>query len=171
MNRLPSIVRQHLAALRMLLVFTVICGIIYPVVMWGVAQAAFRDQADGSLVTYNGKVVGSSLLCQEFVDAKGNPLPTARSRPRPRARWPRLVTAGSRSRPRERRPHPQEARSCRQPRARRADPLAPRTCQLVRQPAAPRPAAHSQAPPKPSTRCQRPRPQSPRPSLPPLPVG
>ena len=75
MNRLPSIVRQHLAALRLLLAFTVICGIIYPVFMWGVAQAAFKNQADGSLVTYNGKVVGSSLLCQEFVDAKGNPLP------------------------------------------------------------------------------------------------
>ena len=43
--------------------------------MVGVAQVAFKNQADGSLVTYNGKVVGSSLLCQEFVDAKGNPLP------------------------------------------------------------------------------------------------
>ena len=75
MNRLPSLVRQHIAAFRMLLVFTVLCGIVYPVVMWGVAQAAFKNQADGSLVTYNGKVVGSSLLCQEFVDAKGNPLP------------------------------------------------------------------------------------------------
>jgi len=74
MNRLPSIVRQHLAALRLLLAFTVICGIIYPVFMWGVAQAAFKNQADGSLVTYNGKVVGSSLLCQEFVNAKGDPL-------------------------------------------------------------------------------------------------
>ena len=36
---------------------------------------AFRDQADGSLVTYKGQVVGSSLLCQEFVNAKGDPLP------------------------------------------------------------------------------------------------
>jgi potassium-transporting ATPase KdpC subunit len=75
MNRLPSLVRQHIAALRILLVFTVICGIAYPVVMWGVAQVAFKNQADGSLVTYNGKVVGSSLLCQEFVNAKGDPLP------------------------------------------------------------------------------------------------
>jgi K+-transporting ATPase ATPase C chain len=75
MNRLPSFVRQYLAALRMLAVFTVICGIIYPVVMWGVAQAAFRNQADGSLVTYKGQVVGSSLLCQEFVDSHGKPLP------------------------------------------------------------------------------------------------
>jgi K+-transporting ATPase ATPase C chain len=75
MNRLPSLLRQHIAAFRMLLAFTVLCGIIFPVVMWGVAQAAFKNQADGSLVTANGKVVGSSLLCQEFVDAKGNPLP------------------------------------------------------------------------------------------------
>jgi K+-transporting ATPase ATPase C chain len=75
MNRLPSLLRQHIAAFRALLAFTVLCGIIYPVVMWGVAQAAFKNQADGSLVTYKGQVVGSSLLCQEFVDAKGNPLP------------------------------------------------------------------------------------------------
>src|ERR1700722_7195366 len=75
MNRLPSLLRQHIAAFRMLLAFTVLLGIIFPVVMWGVAQAAFKNQADGSLVTSNGKVVGSSLLCQEFVDAKGNPLP------------------------------------------------------------------------------------------------
>jgi potassium-transporting ATPase KdpC subunit len=75
MNRLPSSLRQYIAALRMLLVFTVICGIVYPVVMWGVAQAAFKNQADGSLVSVNGKVVGSSLICQEFVDSKGNPLP------------------------------------------------------------------------------------------------
>jgi len=75
MNRLPSIVRQHIAALRALLLFTVICGIIYPLVMLGVSQVAFHHQANGSLVSYQGKVVGSSLLCQEFVDAKGNPLP------------------------------------------------------------------------------------------------
>jgi potassium-transporting ATPase KdpC subunit len=75
MNRLPVIVRQHLAAFRALLVFTVICGFIYPLVTLGVSQLAFHNQANGSLVSYNGKVVGSSLLCQEFVDAKGNPLP------------------------------------------------------------------------------------------------
>jgi len=75
MNRLPSWIRQHIAALRGLLVFTVLCGIIYPVVMWGVAQVAFHHQANGSLVSYQGRTVGSSLLCQEFTDAKGNPLP------------------------------------------------------------------------------------------------
>ena len=74
-NRLPSLIRQHIAAFRALLVFTVLCGIVYPVVMFGVAQVAFHGQANGSLVSYQGKVVGSSLLCQEFTDAKGNPLP------------------------------------------------------------------------------------------------
>jgi K+-transporting ATPase ATPase C chain len=75
MNRLPSIVRQHIAALRLLLVFTALTGIIYPVFMWGVAQGVFHNQANGSLVSYHGRIIGSSLLCQEFVDAKGNPLP------------------------------------------------------------------------------------------------
>jgi K+-transporting ATPase ATPase C chain len=75
MNRLPSLLRQHIAAFRLLLAFTVLCGIVYPVFMWGVAQVAFKNQANGSLISANGKVVGSSLLCQEFVDAKGNPLP------------------------------------------------------------------------------------------------
>jgi K+-transporting ATPase ATPase C chain len=84
MNRLPGWVRQHLAGLRALLIFTVLCGIIYPVVMWGVAQVAFHHQANGSLVSYHGRTVGSSALCQEFVDAKGNPLPRY-FQPRPSA--------------------------------------------------------------------------------------
>jgi potassium-transporting ATPase KdpC subunit len=92
MNRLPSIVRQHIAALRLLLVFTVLTGIIYPVFMWGVAQGAFHNQANGSLVSYHGRVVGSSLLCQEFVDAKGNPLPQY-FQPRPSA----AVLAGAKN--------------------------------------------------------------------------
>jgi potassium-transporting ATPase KdpC subunit len=92
MNRLPSIVRQHIAAFRLLLVFTVLTGIIYPVFMWGVAQGAFHNQANGSLVSYHGRVVGSSLLCQEFVDAKGNPLPQY-FQPRPSA----AVLAGAKN--------------------------------------------------------------------------
>jgi K+-transporting ATPase ATPase C chain len=75
MNRLPNIVRQHIAALRLLLIFTVITGIIYPVFMWGIAQAAFSKQANGSQVSFHGRVVGSSLLCQEFVYSNGIPMP------------------------------------------------------------------------------------------------
>ena len=84
MNRLPSVIRQHLAGLRILVVFTIITGIIYPAVIWGVSQAAFNHQANGSLVSYHGRVIGSSLLCQEFVDAKGNPIPKY-FQPRPSA--------------------------------------------------------------------------------------
>ncbi len=84
MNRLPSFVRQHLVGLRALLIFTVITGIIYPVAIWGVALAGFNKQASGSLVSYHGRTIGSSLLCQEFVTAKGNPLPQY-FQPRPSA--------------------------------------------------------------------------------------
>jgi|SRR5215469_2994937 len=74
MNRLPSFIRQHIVGLRVLLVFTVITGIIYPLVLVGFSQVAFSSQANGSLIRYHNRIVGSSLLCQEFVDAKGNPL-------------------------------------------------------------------------------------------------
>ena len=69
----PAVVRNHLAALRMLLVFTVITGIAYPLAVTGIAQAAFSDKANGSLVHQNGKVVGSKLLGQNFDLPKKNP--------------------------------------------------------------------------------------------------
>ena len=75
MSRLPAWIGQHLAAVRAIIVLTIITGFVYPLVVLGIGQAAFHNQANGSLVSVNGKVVGSSLLCQEFVDAKGNPLP------------------------------------------------------------------------------------------------
>jgi potassium-transporting ATPase KdpC subunit len=75
MNRLPSVLRQHIAGLRMLLIFTVLFGIIYPLLVFGLAQWLFPTQANGSLVSYHGRTVGSSLLCQEFVNTKGQPLP------------------------------------------------------------------------------------------------
>lgn len=63
---LSTVVRNHLAALRMLLVFTVITGIAYPLLVTGVAQAAFSDHANGSLVKDGGRTVGSSLIGQNF---------------------------------------------------------------------------------------------------------
>ena len=84
MSHLPSLVRQFLAALRGWVVFTVICGLLYPLVVFGIGQVAFRHQANGSLVSYHGRVTGSSLLCQEFTDARGNPLPQY-FQPRPSA--------------------------------------------------------------------------------------
>ncbi len=75
MSHLPGWLRQLLAGLRGLLVFTVICGIAYPLVVFVIGQVAFSNHANGSMVKFGGKVVGSSLLCQEFVNAKGAPLP------------------------------------------------------------------------------------------------
>ena len=51
-----------------MIVFTVILGIAYPLVMTGIGQVAFKNQADGSLITNSkGQVIGSKLLCQTFV--------------------------------------------------------------------------------------------------------
>ncbi|MBB5790546.1 potassium-transporting ATPase subunit KdpC [Jiangella mangrovi] len=58
--------RQSWAGLRVLLLFTVILGIAYPLAVTGVSQVAFGDQADGSLVSRDGEVVGSSLIGQTF---------------------------------------------------------------------------------------------------------
>jgi potassium-transporting ATPase KdpC subunit len=71
--------RQLLASLRMVLVFTVITGLIYPLVVTGVAQAAFDDEADGSLVeNAEGEVVGSSLIGQSFTEPQYfHPRPSA----------------------------------------------------------------------------------------------
>jgi K+-transporting ATPase ATPase C chain len=74
--RLPSFVRQHLAALRLLIVATVILGLGYPAAVLAVAQIpGLQHRADGSLVHADGRIVGSSLLGQEFTTAKGDPLP------------------------------------------------------------------------------------------------
>ncbi|KHO22734.1 potassium ABC transporter ATPase [Mycolicibacterium setense] len=74
--KFSNLLRQHAAALRALLVLTVILGIGYPIFIWLVAQIpGLRDKADGSLIEVNGKPVGSSLIGQSFTDADGNPLP------------------------------------------------------------------------------------------------
>jgi K+-transporting ATPase ATPase C chain len=74
-TRLPGPVRQYLAALRTLLVLTLLTGVLYPLVVMGIGQLAFPVQANGSLMSAEGHVVGSSLLGQAFADTRGNPLP------------------------------------------------------------------------------------------------
>ncbi len=75
--RLPLWLSQHLAALRALLVFTVVAGLAYPLVMTGVAQLpGLHDKAQGSLLDGpNGDAVGSRIIGQSFTDADGNPVP------------------------------------------------------------------------------------------------
>ena len=59
-------------------------GIVYPVVVTGIGQAAFSSKANGSYIDRDGKAVGSSLLGQAFLDDKGNPDPRY-FQPRPSA--------------------------------------------------------------------------------------
>jgi potassium-transporting ATPase KdpC subunit len=57
-------------SIRMTIVTAVIAGIIYPLVMTGLAQVTFPGKANGSLVKVNGRVVGSELIGQDFTSAK-----------------------------------------------------------------------------------------------------
>jgi potassium-transporting ATPase KdpC subunit len=71
-----NLVRQHLAALRALLVLTVILGFGYPLLVWLVSLLpGLHDNAEGSIITAAGKPVGSKLIGQSFTDTSGNPLP------------------------------------------------------------------------------------------------
>ncbi|MDA2813975.1 K(+)-transporting ATPase subunit C [Nocardiopsis sp. RSe5-2] len=58
--------RQLTAAAGMLLVFTALTGLVYPLVVTGAAQAAFGHRADGSLIERDGEAVGSELIGQPF---------------------------------------------------------------------------------------------------------
>jgi potassium-transporting ATPase KdpC subunit len=66
--------RQLVPAIISMVIFTVLLGLAYPLLVTGIAQAGFKDKADGSLIKENGKVVGSSMLAQPFTNAKGNPI-------------------------------------------------------------------------------------------------
>ena len=62
--------RQFLPALRMLVVLSVLTGIIYPLVVTGVARVAFPRAASGSVIVVDGKAVGSELIGQPFDDPR-----------------------------------------------------------------------------------------------------
>jgi K+-transporting ATPase ATPase C chain len=58
--------QQLLPGLRMMLVMTVLTGLLYPLAVTGLCQVFFRDEANGSLITVNGQVIGSELIGQNF---------------------------------------------------------------------------------------------------------
>ena len=63
--------RRHLiTSIVAFVVLSVLLGVLYPLAVWAIGQVGFRHQADGSLVKVDGKVVGSSLLAQDFVSAQ-----------------------------------------------------------------------------------------------------
>lgn len=71
------------AALRTLLVMSVICGVIYPLAVMGIGQGLFHHQANGSEITSNGTVVGSSLIGQRY----DLPLKDGQETPEPDLKW------------------------------------------------------------------------------------
>ncbi|WP_405412927.1 potassium-transporting ATPase subunit KdpC [Streptomyces decoyicus] len=73
-NSVASTLRLAWASLRILLVLTVVCGVLYPLAVTGIAQGLFHDKANGSEVTVDGKVVGSELIGQSW-NIKGTDKP------------------------------------------------------------------------------------------------
>lgn len=74
-NRIPLPLRQHVVALRALVLLTLLIGLAYPLAVTGIAHAVDADRAGGQLLRADGRVVGSRLLGQSFSDADGSPLP------------------------------------------------------------------------------------------------
>jgi K+-transporting ATPase ATPase C chain len=72
--------RDLRASIVAVVVFTLVCGLAYPLFVTGVGQVVFPGKANGSLIKRNGKVVGSKLIGQDFErdtgkkDADGNPV-------------------------------------------------------------------------------------------------
>jgi K+-transporting ATPase ATPase C chain len=59
-------IKLILQSIRQTILWTVVTGIAYPLVITGIAQVAFRNQANGSLLVRDGQVVGSALIAQQF---------------------------------------------------------------------------------------------------------
>ncbi|WP_033214990.1 K(+)-transporting ATPase subunit C [Kitasatospora phosalacinea] len=92
---MPTFLRTHLTALRMLLVMTAVLGLAYPLLVTGVSQLAFADKANGSIVTSDGKEIGSSLLGQNYNLPKKDPGDAdEQAQPDPKFFQPRFSAGG-----------------------------------------------------------------------------
>jgi potassium-transporting ATPase KdpC subunit len=71
--------RKHLiTSVLMTIATTVLLGLVYPLVVWGLAQVLFKDKANGQIIVRNGEAVGSRLIAQPFTSAKYfHPRPSA----------------------------------------------------------------------------------------------
>jgi K+-transporting ATPase ATPase C chain len=70
-----TIRRQLIPAVGLTIAFIILCCVAYPAATWVVGDVAFHAKITGSYLREDGKVVGSSLIGQNFLDAQGNPLP------------------------------------------------------------------------------------------------
>ncbi|MFE9448621.1 potassium-transporting ATPase subunit C [Streptomyces sp. NPDC006739] len=82
-NSVTNSARLLVAGLRALLVLTLVTGVIYPLVVTGIAQALFNNKANGSEIKADGKVVGSSLIGQSY----NLPLKKGQQTPDPDLKW------------------------------------------------------------------------------------
>ncbi|MFF4587858.1 potassium-transporting ATPase subunit C [Streptomyces sp. NPDC001388] len=82
-NSVTNTVRLLGAGLRALLVLTLVTGVVYPLVVTGIAQGLFSDRANGSEIKSDGKVVGSSLIGQSY----NLPLKKGQETPEPDLKW------------------------------------------------------------------------------------
>lgn len=82
-NSVKNTARLLGAGLRALLLLTLVTGVIYPLVITGIAQGLFSDKANGSEIKADGKVVGSSLIGQSY----NLPLKKGQETPEPDLKW------------------------------------------------------------------------------------
>ncbi|MDO0928435.1 potassium-transporting ATPase subunit C [Streptomyces sp. TG1A-8] len=82
-NSVTNTARLLGAGLRALLALTLVTGVIYPLIVTGIAQGLFSDKANGSEITSDGRVVGSSLIGQAY----HLPLKKGRETPGPDLKW------------------------------------------------------------------------------------
>ncbi|MFJ7769759.1 potassium-transporting ATPase subunit C [Streptomyces sp. NPDC097107] len=82
-NSVSNTVRLLGAGLRALFALTLVTGVLYPLVVTGVAQALFNGKANGSEVSADGRVVGSSLIGQSY----NLPLEPGQETPEPDLKW------------------------------------------------------------------------------------
>ena len=109
---------ELMPALRMLLILTALTGVIYPLLITGIAQLGFPHQANGSLIVGNGKAIGSELIGQPFDDPK-----YFRSRPSATSPQPYNAMSSSGSNQGARNPALAEAVTARIKALRDADPI------------------------------------------------
>ncbi|MFH8221222.1 potassium-transporting ATPase subunit C [Streptomyces sp. NPDC018057] len=82
-NTLPNTARLLGAGLRALLVLTLVTGVLYPLLVTGIAQGLFPGKANGSEVSSDGRVVGSALIGQSY----DLPLKKGQRTPAPDLKW------------------------------------------------------------------------------------